>query len=128
MAKDYNSYTFKNKAVDNIQSRTNTANDPDDKKKKKEKRGKKIAKRVTKRAGKKYKRFETLSDKSIAQGKKSNKKYDKNYNYTKSYKKVLKTKAKSLKNLDKSGRLKNKAFLYDMGASRKQVRKSDIND
>ena len=33
MAKDYNSYTFKNKAVDNIQSRSNTANDPDDKKK-----------------------------------------------------------------------------------------------
>ena len=31
MAKDYNSYAFKNKAVDNIQSRTNTANDPDDK-------------------------------------------------------------------------------------------------
>ena len=31
MAKDYNSYTFRNKAVDNIQSRTNTANDPDDK-------------------------------------------------------------------------------------------------
>ena len=31
MAKDYNSYTFKNKAVDNIQSRINTANDPDDK-------------------------------------------------------------------------------------------------
>ena len=31
MSKDYNSYTFKNKAVDNIQSRTNTANDPDDK-------------------------------------------------------------------------------------------------
>ena len=31
MAKDYDSYTFKNKAVDNIQSRTNTANDPDDK-------------------------------------------------------------------------------------------------
>ena len=33
MAKDYNSYTFRNKAVVNIQSRTNTANDPDDKKK-----------------------------------------------------------------------------------------------
>tara|TARA_Y100001937_G_C7121842_1_gene333007 strand:- start:51 stop:410 length:360 start_codon:yes stop_codon:yes gene_type:complete len=31
MAKDYNSYTFRNKDVDNIQSRTNTANDPDDK-------------------------------------------------------------------------------------------------
>tara|TARA_R110002020_G_scaffold421695_2_gene630868 strand:+ start:79 stop:714 length:636 start_codon:yes stop_codon:yes gene_type:complete len=38
MAKDYNSYTFKNKAVDNIQSRTNTANDPDDKKKRKKNR------------------------------------------------------------------------------------------
>ena len=33
MAKDYNSYTFKNKAVDNIQSRSNTANDPNDKNK-----------------------------------------------------------------------------------------------
>tara|TARA_R100000278_G_scaffold77721_2_gene60376 strand:- start:484 stop:1125 length:642 start_codon:yes stop_codon:yes gene_type:complete len=38
MAKDYNSYTFKNKAVDNIQSRTNTANDPDDEKRKQRKK------------------------------------------------------------------------------------------
>ena len=37
MAKDYNSYSFRNKAVDNIQSRSNTANDPEDKKKKKKK-------------------------------------------------------------------------------------------
>lgn len=35
MAKDYDSYSFKNKAVDNIQSRTNTANDPEEKEKKK---------------------------------------------------------------------------------------------
>jgi len=33
MAKDYNTYTFKNKAVDNIQSRSNMANDLGDKKK-----------------------------------------------------------------------------------------------
>ena len=38
MAKDYNSYSFRNKAVDNIQSRSNTANDPEDKKKKKKKK------------------------------------------------------------------------------------------
>lgn len=37
MAKDYNSYSFKNRSVDNIQSRSNTANDPEDKKKKKKK-------------------------------------------------------------------------------------------
>lgn len=40
MAKDYNSYSFKNKAVDNIQSRTNTANDPDEKEKKKQAKAK----------------------------------------------------------------------------------------
>ena len=38
MAKNYNSYSFNNRAVDNIQSRTNTANDPEDKKKKKKKK------------------------------------------------------------------------------------------
>ena len=38
MAKDYNSYTFRNKAVDNIQSRTNTANDPEDKKKRQQRK------------------------------------------------------------------------------------------
>jgi len=44
MAKDYNSYSFRNKAVDNIQSRTNTADDPDEKLKKKQEKQK--AKRV----------------------------------------------------------------------------------
>ena len=40
MAKDYNSYAFRNRDVDNIQSRSNTANDPGDKKKKKKKEAK----------------------------------------------------------------------------------------
>lgn len=44
MAKDYDSYSFRNKAVDNIQSRTNTADDPDEKLKKKQEKQK--AKRV----------------------------------------------------------------------------------
>ena len=50
MAKDYNSYTFKNKAVDNIQSRTNTATDPDDKKKSKKKDRRKRKAEIKKQA------------------------------------------------------------------------------
>ena len=57
MAKDYNSYSFRNKAVDNIQSRSNTANDPKDKKKKKKRVTRttnpdgSVTKRRTKRSG-----------------------------------------------------------------------------
>jgi len=50
MAKDYNSYSFKNRAVDNIQSRANTANDPDEKEKKKQAKAKAKRLELKKRA------------------------------------------------------------------------------
>lgn len=56
MAKDYDSYTFKNKAIDNIQSRTNTANDPDDKPSKK-------VRRLAKRSQKAYDKADSLEKK-----------------------------------------------------------------
>jgi len=57
MAKDYDSYSFKNRAVDNIQSRSNTANDPEDNKKNKKRVTRttnsdgSVTKRRTKRSG-----------------------------------------------------------------------------
>lgn len=91
MAKDYNSYTFKNNAVDNIQSRTNTANDPEDKPSRKVRRlakrsqkaydkadrlGKKQAK-ATGKAAKKIKRISKPRGKAIEKGDKLYMKADK---------------------------------------------------
>ncbi len=85
------------------------------------------ANRLRRRAEKKESRYETLAGKSIAQGKKGDKKYAKSQergksDYQGSYKKSIKTKARSLKKLDKAGQLEDKADLYDMGANRKQVK------